>query len=292
VSSTDKSAICLLESPFDAVADTYDDTFTNSLIGRAQRQVVWNELDRVFHAGDRVLELNCGTGVDALRLADRGVNVLACDVAPRMVDVARRRSSKSATSVEFRALASEKILEIRESADFAEFDGALSNFAGLNCVEDLSKVARDLAQLLRPRAQMVLCLFGRFCAWEVLWYLVYGRPGKAFRRLCLKGCTAQPSGSSVAVHVRYHSIRKLVSIFSPEFRLKRWKGVGIAVPPSYIEPLAQKFRGLLNGLISLDCRLCSVPIIRGLADHILLTFERVDDRSSTGCVIYDRPLQS
>jgi len=281
VSSAEKHASCLAQIPFDAAAETYDDTFTDSFIGRAQRQVVWDELDRVFHSGDHVLELNCGTGVDAAHLADRGVHVLACDVAPRMIDVALRRLSKRETFLEFRTLATEKILEIRESAHFTRFDGAFSNFAGLNCIEHLSRVARDLAQLLKPRAQMVLCLFGRFCAWEVLWYLAHGRPGKAFRRLRVNGCTAHPTGSSAPVHVRYYSIRRLVSIFSPKFRLTRWKGVGIAVPPSYIEPLAQKFRGVLDGLVSLDCRLCPLPIIRGLADHILLTFERVDDRIST-----------
>jgi SAM-dependent methyltransferase len=164
----DKHGSCLSGIPFDATAETYDDTFTNSLIGNAQRQVVWDELDRVFHAGDRVLELNCGTGVDALHLGDRGVHVLACDVAPRMIGVASRRLSKLDTRVEFRTLATEKILEIRDSVSSAQFDGAFSNFAGLNCVEDLSAVARDLAQLLKPHAQIVLCLFGPFCAWEIL----------------------------------------------------------------------------------------------------------------------------
>ena len=47
-----------------------------SLIGRAQRRVVTKELDRIFHSGQRILELNCGTGVDALHLAgDIGVGV-------------------------------------------------------------------------------------------------------------------------------------------------------------------------------------------------------------------------
>ena len=276
----DKHASCLSEIPFDIAADTYDDTFTNSLIGRAQRQVVWDELDRVFHSGDRVLELNCGTGVDALHLADRGVRVLACDVAPRMIEVANRRLSKLAARVEFRILATERIREIGESAGFAAFDGAFSNFAGFNCIEDMSAVARDLAQLLRPHAPMVLCLFGRFCAWEIFWYLAHGQPGKAFRRLQANGCSARPSGSRTALHVRYYSTRRLASIFTPEFRLIRWKGVGVTVPPSYIEPSAQRFPGALDDLVSLDCWLSTLPLVRGLADHVLLTFERVNDRSS------------
>jgi ubiquinone/menaquinone biosynthesis C-methylase UbiE len=70
------------DAPFDALADTYDQTFTFSQIGRAQREAVTREMDRVFRPGGRVLEINCGTGVDAVCLASRGVEVLACDAAP------------------------------------------------------------------------------------------------------------------------------------------------------------------------------------------------------------------
>ena len=47
---------------FDSIAEQYDDIFTRSLIGRAQRDVVWDVLQKTFRRGDRVLELNCGTG--------------------------------------------------------------------------------------------------------------------------------------------------------------------------------------------------------------------------------------
>ena len=67
-----------IAAPFDAIAEAYDDVFSNSAIGRAQRRAVWSEMDREFHAGQSVLEINCGTGIDALHLAQRGVSVDAC----------------------------------------------------------------------------------------------------------------------------------------------------------------------------------------------------------------------
>ena len=62
---------------FDTLAERYDDMFTNSLICRAQRDAVWSMAIRTFRRGDRILELNCGTGEDALFLAHHGITVLA-----------------------------------------------------------------------------------------------------------------------------------------------------------------------------------------------------------------------
>src|SRR5450755_3636512 len=78
-------------APFDAIAERYDETFTKSKIGRAQRASVWKELERVFQPGDRVLEIGCGTGVDACFLAGLGVTVVATDSSPQMIAVATRR---------------------------------------------------------------------------------------------------------------------------------------------------------------------------------------------------------
>src|SRR5262252_5544078 len=78
-------------APFDEAADRYDQVFTNSTIGRAQRMSVWEELAKTFHSGDQILEIGCGTGIDASYLAERGVHVLACDSSPKMVAVATRK---------------------------------------------------------------------------------------------------------------------------------------------------------------------------------------------------------
>ena len=81
---------------FDGIAERYDEIFTESVIGRAQRRAVWRELERMLAPGQRVLEINCGTGVDAMCMAERGVEVDACDISPRMIDVARRRQEQQA----------------------------------------------------------------------------------------------------------------------------------------------------------------------------------------------------
>lgn len=276
------------EAPFDAVAPAYDETFTSSRIGRAQRDVITSELDRIFHPGQRVLELNCGTGTDAIHLAGRGVEVLACDISPRMIEIARRKADEVMSECRlnapaaFRVLATEQIGRLCQEGLADQFDGALSNFAGLNCVADIRSAARDLSVLLKPGAPVLLCVFSRFCAWEILWYLGHGKLSKAFRRFYRAGSSVRLA-ENATVWVHYPPVGELARAFAPEFKLRKWRGVGITVPPTYLEIHAERFSKLLNAFARLDRGLGALPLVRGMADHVLLTFERND---------YDRSLQS
>jgi ubiquinone/menaquinone biosynthesis C-methylase UbiE len=257
---------------FDAIAAEYDSRFTNSVIGQAQRASVWREVDHCFHPGERILEINCGTGVDALHLAARRVHVTACDASAGMVEVARRRLAESPhrERVDFRVLATERINEL---GDEGRYDGVLSNFAGLNCVADLPKVARDLARIVRPGGRAILCLFGRFCLWEMLWYTLHGDVTKAFRRLSGRPVEAKvaPGGE---VLVRYPAVRNLRRDFAPHFRLGSWKGVGITVPPSYVEPCAERWPWLVKFAARLDRAIERCVGLRAFGDHVVLVFKR------------------
>jgi len=260
-------------APFDAVARAYDASFTNSLIGRAQRESVWREMDRRFRLGQRVLEINCGTGVDALHLAARGIQVVACDASAEMIAVARQRRDAShyRDHVDLRLLAIEQIGQLENQG---VYDGVLSNFAGLNCVPDLQCVARDLARLVKPGGRAILCLFGRYCVWEIFWYLLQGDVRKALRRLRGNGVVANLAPGH-RVLVRYPSVGSIQRDFAPHFRLVSWKGAGIAVPPSYLEPWAARFPRLFKFAARVDPGLGRCPGLRALADHTVVIFERV-----------------
>lgn len=260
----------LRPAPFDALAESYDRIFTDSLIGRAQRAATWRHLDSTFLPGQRVLELNCGTGVDALHLAERNVRVDAYDASSAMISVANRRLAASRRlPVRFEVLATEELGTID-----SVYDGAFSNFGGLNCVQDLRQVARDLGRLVRPCGYLVLCLASRFCLWETAWWLAHGKPAKSFRRLRNGGIIAELSPGSV-VHVQYPPVHELRRLFAPQFSLRAVHGVGLFVPPSYVEPHARRFPSLLRAAKRLDGLFGSLPGPRSLADHVLLTFRRV-----------------
>ena len=146
-----------MQSGFDTLALSYDAVWTESPTGRLQRNAFWRLVAGLFRPGQHVLDMGCGTGEDAVRLAREGVRVSAIDSSREMVRVARARGVN----------ALQLPIEQVERLD-AVFDGAISNFGALNCVEDLQPVGRALARLIRPGGAVALCLLGRFCAWETL----------------------------------------------------------------------------------------------------------------------------
>lgn len=259
-------------SPFDAVAVRYDETFTSSLIGQAQRAAVWSELVKAFRPGDRILEIGCGTGVDACFLAEHGVQVVACDASSQMIQVAARRIREKG----LQKLVHPQVLHAEDIAALAAdelFDGAFSNFGALNCVADLGRVASGLARLLKPGASALLCWMGRYCAWEMIWHLTQRNWDKAFRRLKREGVTAKIAENAF-LRVHYPPVRLLARKFAPEFHLRSIKGVGVAVPPSYLEPWAQRHPLLLGSCEQFDSWMAKCPGLRTLGDHVLVRLER------------------
>jgi ubiquinone/menaquinone biosynthesis C-methylase UbiE len=264
-------------SPFDGIAAEYDAIFTDSRIGRAQRSAVWAELASAFHRGDRVLEVGCGTGVDARFLAERGVSVVGCDSSREMIRVAEQRASHhfaqfQNASVSFHHCAAEALDQL---CRYAPFDGAFSNFGVLNCISDLRRVAQTLASLVKPSARVLLCSMGPCCAWEFIWFACHGDLKRATRRFQRKG-TVGTIGAAGQVMVHYPTLQDLQQAFAPEFRLRTVKGIGVFVPPTYTATWVQRFPRTIEIAGLLDRALARCPGIRLLADHILLTLERVN----------------
>lgn len=260
-------------SPFDAMAADYDRQFTHSLLGILMRRAVWRRLDTCFGPGDTILELGCGTGEDAVHLARRGARVIATDASPVMARQAREKAEIAGLQEKIEAfpMTIETLSDTCAELPVPDggFHGALSNFGALNCVEDLSGVARGLARCLRPGATALLCIMGPHCAWEWAWYLGHGQPAKAFRRM-------KPGGTAWRdLTIRYPSVRDARRAFEPEFRIRRAAAVGALLPPSYAEAWAKRHPALIAALDRAERRWETFPPLVRLSDHYLLELERL-----------------
>jgi SAM-dependent methyltransferase len=256
---------------FDSLADKYDGMFTYSRIGRAQRAAVMEYATKVFSPGSRLLELNCGTGEDALQFVKQGLRVTACDASAAMVREARRKAVAENVSdrVHFYVQTTEGIGELLPGQ---QFGGVFSNFSGLNCVKDLRETASALALLLLPGSPVLLCVSTRYCLWEIVYYLLRGDPTRALRRC--QGFHETGFGD-ITVPVYYPTAAAIEQSFSSAFRLVSVRGIGITVPPSYLEGWMARHLRLLKCFEEIDSVMRTWPFVCTLGDHMLLHFERL-----------------
>ncbi len=161
---------------FDAVAPSYDAEFTDTLLGRWLRRRVQQYL--TFTPGQSVLEIGCGTGEDAAWLGQRGVSVLATDISPGMLAVARRKAAGLPV-----AFAQQDAGSLHVDGSF---DGAFANFGVLNCVADLPSLARRLP--IRRGGAFVAVVMGPFCLWETTWYALHGDVRRATQWFTIHHC--------------------------------------------------------------------------------------------------------
>lgn len=262
---------------FDELAADYDANFSDSALGRTLRSLVWARLEQAFRPPQRVLELGCGTGVDALNLARRGIEVFATDASPAMIEVAQKKAQTlyaggDTRRVEFHCVPME---HLASALDGQLFDGVLSNFGAINCVRDLRVLVSDIAACLRPGARLVWVVMGRHVPWEWAWFALQGQWSKSWRRLTPGGVSWR------GLNLRYPTPGELARLLRPHFKIERIAPLGVALPPSYAgEWLARQPR-LSRLLTQLEYRAQDCRALAGLADHYIVEASRLDSGAPT-----------
>lgn len=254
---------------FDILAPTYDVDFTESSIARYLRGRVHERLKKHVHAGDHVLELGCGTGEDALWLAERGVHVTATDASTSMLDVTRAKvADQPLVQVEHLDLK-----QLPTSLEIEPLDGAFSNFGPLNVLDDWEPLAAWLAAQVKPGGVVSLGVMGPLCLWEIGWHGLHGDFKTALRRL-RQPAIFQPSASVEPLAIYYPSINRLKADFYPYFRSHHVESLGLCLPPSDIYGVLEKRPRVLRWLTALEDRFGKSAALARFADHYWIEFVR------------------
>jgi SAM-dependent methyltransferase len=256
---------------FDSVAADYDGPRGNNDSIQDMRSEMWRWLESTFSAGDRLIDLGCGTGLDAVHLAQKGYRVAATDWSPLMVQRTLDRATAQEVSDRVRAI-NLGAHELQRLDETGTFDGAYSNLGPLNCVPDLADVARECARLLKPGGKLVFTVIGRYCPWEFVHYLRLGRLARAKVRFAR---TVVPVGmNNHTIWTRYYTAREFYGAFSQHFALEHYRGLCVFAPPPYLTWVRDRYPRLHARLWRLDRQISGWPMIRAMGDHFLIVMKR------------------
>ncbi|MBL7938111.1 MAG: class I SAM-dependent methyltransferase [Flavobacteriales bacterium] len=262
-----------MASPLQPDTSAYDREFTFSRIGMVQRRMVWGYLDTMLSMpGMNVLELNCGTGTDAVHLARNGHRVMATDISEEMLKVAREKARQF--GVEDRIDHVRLGFEDLPLLATPPMDLVLSNFGGFNCIDapHLSRLADPIANALKPGGRFIAVVMPDRCLAETVHYFFRGNWKEAFRRGRHDPVWAALSGTGAVTW--YHSPRMMIDAFHDRFRVVNVRPIGLFVPPTFLENRIGHRGKFLERLARWDARTAGWRWTARYADHYLIDLER------------------
>lgn len=260
-----------MSSPFDGAAAHYDADFTHTLIGRAQRDRVYQLLRRITGSTPlTILEINCGTGEDAVYLAKEGHLVTASDISADMLSIAEAKAREQAVVIQTLSW------DLREPYPGAAttYDLIFSNFGGLNCLDPttIRQTFSQLHGLLKPEGVFVGVMMGKFCLMESLYMLLTGR-WRSITRRNRSGAVPVQLQSGAFVDTWYYSPSEIAKALRLQFDQLFMAPVGVTIPPGYLESRTPWKKTLNTICIAID-PLFRHALFARCSDHFCFAYKK------------------
>lgn len=255
-----------INEAFSRQAIAYDAYEEHHTILQWMRNQVRSHALSILKPADKILELNAGTGIDAVFFAKQGFKVHATDISDGMilqlknkVDSLHLHDKISVQKCSFTEL---------EKPQTGPFDYIFSNFGGLNCLADLTLVAHRLPEVLKPGGFVTVVMMPPVCPWELA-LIFRGHFKTAGRRLKRDGVLAHLEGVHFMTY--YFTPHQVLSALGKNFKKTRLQGLASASPPPYMKNFPERHPRLYHFLTSIDERISHLPPFNSWADHFILT---------------------
>ncbi|MEQ1676949.1 MAG: class I SAM-dependent methyltransferase [Chitinophagaceae bacterium] len=256
---------------FSKQAPVFDALYHADTIIQYKRKRVRQHMEQFLQPQSAILELNAGTGEDAIYFARQGHTVHATDISEGMqtllVNKIKEQHLESSISNELCSFT-----ELETLQQQGPYDHIFSNFAGLNCTGRLEKVLDSFQHLLKPGGFVTLVILPKFCLWEFL-LLFKGKFKTAFRRFAgRKGARAHIEGQYFRCW--YYNPSFVRNRLKISFEVKSLEGLCTIVPPSYIENFAAKRPKLYSRLVKKEDKWRSKWPWRMIGDYYIISLQK------------------
>lgn len=256
---------------FSLQSKIFDELYRGNSIIQYKRERVRAVVQQFAPKNSAVLELNSGTGEDAIWFAEQGYTVHATDISSGMQDTLKSKVN----ALNLQEKISTEIIsftDLEHLKERKEYDLIFSNFAGLNCTGELDKVLHSFSSLLKTKGIAVLVILPKFCLWEFL-LIFKGKFKTAFRRFfSSKGVSAHIEGTYFRCW--YYNPSYVIKHLQSQFTVLRVEGLCTIVPPSYIEGFAEKRPGLFSFLKAKENKWKSNWPWKSTGDYYIIALEK------------------
>jgi ubiquinone/menaquinone biosynthesis C-methylase UbiE len=259
-----------IKQAFDSAAPSYDEDESRNEILIWMRGIVQGIYLENFKSGDKLLELNAGTGTDALFLAEHEIHVLATDISENMIGTIREKIKKQNAEkyVSGKLCPFDEIGEIEEN----NFDGVVSNLGGLNCINEFDKLSNDLSSKIKQGGKFIAVVMNRYCPWEIFYYLIRFDFKNVFRRLKKDGIDATLGNGLVRTY--YFTPSQFTRFFKRKFKVRKIYTLGLHTPPPFLIGIYRRFKLLVKLLMKTDELLKGVFPFSRFGDHFIIILEK------------------
>jgi len=259
------------EEAFSKQSAIFDNIYSGNTIVNYKRDRVRQHVLCYIEPNAKILELNAGTGEDALFFAQNGFCVHATDISTGMQEQLKQKMKQNGAA----DLVTHEVCSYTHLSDLQNrgpYDHIFSNFAGLNCTGELDKVLKSFDNLLNPGGVVTLVILPKFCLWETL--LVFkGKFRTAFRRFFSKnGKRAHLEGTYFKCY--YYNPSYVINNLKERFDLLTIEGLCTIVPPSYIEYFSEKYPLTYRKLRNMEGKLRFSRPWRSIGDYYIISLKK------------------
>lgn len=259
---------------YDETARSYDLVEGRNAISERVRRAALTAALSTFKKGDRILELGCGTGRDAVEMALHGIHVVATDLSHEMVAIAGARAKSQGV---------EDLVDVQTmpaavaAQEGGPYDGVYSNGAVLNLEPNLPAVAHGLCETVCKGGSAILTAANRLSLFELALYPLIFRPRKAFRKLGSSvpiPVSREGIGKKYVVPTRFLTPREFESFFSDGFDLLSLRALQAITPTWNLVDVARRLQVVVGGLERIEDRIAHLEPLRSLGAIYLACFAR------------------
>ncbi|MBN1565906.1 MAG: class I SAM-dependent methyltransferase [Anaerolineae bacterium] len=265
----------LLAARFDQAARLYDATYGNpSEGGRGNALIGWLHdefcamVRETIPAGGALIDLGCGTGGDALTMAQAGYGVLGIDVSPAMVRQAQTKMAVHGIQrgVKFQVMPASQIATLDERGPF---QGAYASLGALNTEPNLVALSAGLHELLEPGAAFVAMVMNRRCLFEIWYNLRRFQPSATLDRSG-EWVESRAGVGGVQAPVTFYTPAVFAAPFAGHFTVEAVQALPVWLPPVHMHELYNANPESFAGAMARDRRLRAGRGWRAWGDHFVI----------------------